>query len=148
MCVSVCVCFIFPSRPVDVCTERLFFFSFSCICLIHLDSTFLCSKSTRYGHVAGGKKYMDPFLSMHVFISQFAVHHDARPSVSARWLNSMPICCRVMRKQTGAAFHVSGPSITQPTLPQCKRALMESEHATFTCVLLSRMPGRDSRYLR
>lgn len=30
------------------------------------------------------RKYTDPFLSMHVFISQFAVHHDARPSVSAR----------------------------------------------------------------
>lgn len=53
------------------------------------------------------RKCMEPFLCMHVFVSQFAMHHDARPSVSARWLNSLPICCRVMRKQTRAAFHTS-----------------------------------------
>ena len=58
------------------------------------------------------RKDVDTFLSTHVFISNFAMHHDARPSVLARLLNSMPICCRVMRKQTGAAFHMSGPSIT------------------------------------
>lgn len=38
--------------------------------------------STLHGHVAGEK--IHPFLCTHVFIPRSAVHHDARPSVSAR----------------------------------------------------------------
>lgn len=58
---------------------------------------------------------------------QFAMHHDAWPSVSARWLNSMPICCRVMRKQTRAAFCMSElKNNLTPTSQQKKKERCQS----------------------
>lgn len=69
----------------------------------------------------------DTFLSMHVFISQLALHHDARPSVPARRLNSMPTCCRVMRKQTDEELRLT------PRFPEIT-TLKQFEPRDLTCV--------------
>lgn len=101
------------------------------------------------------RKCMEPFLCMHVFVSQFAMHHDARPSVSARWLNSLPICCRVMRKQTRAAFHTSELKHKHnlTPAPQWKRRKKKKKHRQSASMMPSPAhhcedARRDFHYLR
>lgn len=108
--------------------------------------TLLVEEKKKRGRGASKKKNK----KTHVFISQFAVHHDARPSVPARWLNPMPICCRVMRKQTRAAFCMSDlkhkQNLTHPRddLDPARGSKRETPHLR----AVARTPGCRFRCLR
>lgn len=106
-------------------------------------SLFLIFSSLRNVVPLLGRKYISMFfLGMHVFVSPFAVHHDARPSVPTRRLNLKPVSCRVMRKQTRADFSMSElkPNHPSPPSPQTlgTETLAEFKHHALTCMLASR----------